>query len=148
MTLVAAASENGFIGKNGALPWRVPEELKLFRRLTWGGTVVVGRKTFEAPGFPLPGRKNVVISRMRDDSIPPENNVFVIGGAEIFRLFWPRINIAFLSLIHTEIDGDVRLPDEILHLFSKECSTFELVERRFYPALPVPFTFYRFHRIE
>ncbi len=147
-TLVAAVSENGVIGRNGTLPWRIPEESRLFRRLTWGGTLVVGKKTFESSGFPLPGRRHIVVSRKNEFTLNGNENVFVIGGAEIYRLFWPKINAVYLSLIHAEYDGDVRLPDEIFTLASKKNPKFSLVERRFYAALPVPFTFFRFRRNE
>ncbi|MCS7086200.1 MAG: dihydrofolate reductase [Bacteroidia bacterium] len=145
MTLVAAVAQNAVIGRNGSLPWHIAEDLRLFRFLTRGKTLVVGRKTFQSPGFPLADRKHIVVDRNFVPTAFPDD-AFVVGGAQIYRLFWPRVRRVFISLIHAEFDGDVFLPEEIFALVAGGCSNFQLVERRFYAVLPVPFTFYDFRR--
>ena len=105
ITLIAARARNGVIGQNNALPWHLPEDLKHFRQQTMGHTVLLGRKTWESIGRPLPGRQMVVISRQPldlpegvdqarslDEAIArhaDEAEVFVMGGAQIYTLAWP-----------------------------------------------------------
>jgi dihydrofolate reductase len=147
--LVVAVGENGVIGRNGALPWHIPEELRLFRRLTWGGTLIMGRKTFESLSAPLVGRKTVVVGRrppfVSPDAVRGDEKTYVVGGAEIYRLFWPRVDEMFVSLVHCRASGDVFLPEEILAVLSGS-SEFACVESRFHAVLPTPFTLLRFRR--
>ena len=106
ITLIVAVADNGVIGRDNALPWHLPDDLKRFKRLTMGKPIVMGRKTFESIGKPLPGRQNIVVTRdanyrregvtvvhgideaVRAAGDAPE--IMVIGGAELFRLFLPR----------------------------------------------------------
>jgi len=126
VTLVVAVADSGVIGRDNALPWHLPDDLKRFKQLTLGKPIVMGRKTFESIGKPLPGRQNIVVTRdpnyHRDGitAVPgidaaveaaggaPE--VMVIGGAELFRLFLPRATRVHLTRVHGDIDGDVRWP--------------------------------------
>ncbi len=128
ISIVLAMSENRVIGRRGRLPWHLPEDLKRFKRLTTGHHVIMGRRTFESIGRPLPDRTTVVISRRRDDrpkgvtvacsleeaiercGADPE--IFVIGGAEIYRLAWSVADRIYLTLVRAHVEGDV-LVEEI-----------------------------------
>lgn len=123
ITLIVAVADSGVIGRDNGLPWHLPEDLKRFKRLTLGKPVVMGRRTFESIGRPLPGRLNVVLTRdpnyrregvtvvhdteaaLRAAGDVPE--VMVIGGAELFRLFLPRAGRVHLTRVHADVDGDV-----------------------------------------
>jgi dihydrofolate reductase len=126
VAIVVAAADDNVIGKNNALPWRLPDDLKRFKSLTMGKPIIMGRKTFESIGKPLPGRQNIVISRQRDlevdgcivcesldaalkatDSAP---EVCVIGGAEIYRQALPLTDVIYLTRVHASVAGDVRFP--------------------------------------
>lgn len=127
LSLIAAVAENGVIGANGALPWRLPDELAHFKRMTLGKPVVMGRRTFDSLGRPLPGRTNVVLSRASDFGPPgvfvardldaalalvgdaPE--VVVIGGAALYAEALPRAQRIYLTRVHARPDGDVRFPE-------------------------------------
>ncbi|HLU31008.1 MAG TPA: dihydrofolate reductase [Acidimicrobiia bacterium] len=117
--LVAAVARNGVIGRDGDLPWHIPEDLRRFKEMTMGGTLVMGRKTYESIGRPLPGRTTVVVTRQPDWSAPGvevasslesalevagSDDVFVVGGAEIYRQVLERGLVDVLEL--TEIDAD------------------------------------------
>lgn len=116
ITIVAAMDRNGLIGKNGKLPWNVPSDLKIFRQLTTGQTVVMGRKTFESIGKELPNRKNIILSRLGDIGIPQivklslTEEVFIIGGAEIYKIFLPIADKLILTIIDYEFEGDTYFP--------------------------------------
>src|SRR2546426_554256 len=113
LSLIAAVSENGVIGRGGGLPWRLPADLKRFKALTLGHTIVMGRRTFESIGRILPGRASVVITRNSAYRAPgatvvgsleealrraaPEEETFVIGGEEVFRLALPRAGRLYLT---------------------------------------------------
>ena len=126
LTLVVAVSENGIIGRDGGLPWRLPEDLKHFRRLTLGNTVLMGRKTFESLGKPLEGRANWVLTRdaafapagaqvFRDLeaalAATPQGELLVIGGAELYRQTLPLASRLELTRVHAQIEGDTHFPD-------------------------------------
>jgi dihydrofolate reductase len=125
ISLVVAMDEAGLIGRKGALPWRMPEDLRHFRRVTLGKTILMGRKTFDSLGKPLDGRDNWVVSR--DPAFQPpgvrtfrsldaalaahaEGELMVIGGAEIFRETLPRAGRIYLTRIHAKLDGDTWFP--------------------------------------
>lgn len=121
-------ASNRVIGRDGDLPWRIPGDLKWFKRLTLGHPLVMGRKTMESlGGRPLPGRRNLVLTRSRGaadlpagferlDRADPDHlrtladTVFVIGGAEVFRLLLPHCDEVYLSLVHEPHPGDTFLP--------------------------------------
>lgn len=119
ITLVVAAARNGVIGKDGAIPWRLPEDLKRFKALTLGHTVVMGRKTWDslpAKNRPLPGRRNVVVTRdphwqadgaermALKDALA--GDAFVIGGAEIYHAALARAGRIELTEVKADFDGD------------------------------------------
>lgn len=125
--LVAAMSRNHVIGRNNALPWSLPADLQRFKKITMGKPMIMGRKTYDSIGRPLPGRKNIVISRnpaFHADGVTvvgslnaaleaadqaPE--VMVIGGMNIYHQFLPRADRLYFTLIHSSIDdGDAFFP--------------------------------------
>lgn len=125
---IVAASQNNVIGNNGKIPWNLPEDLSRFKRLTRGHTVVMGRKTYESIGRPLPARTNVVITSDPDyKSKVPESvvimrsieetknltgTVFYIGGEAVYREALKFSDVVFLTRIHKTIDGDAFFPSE------------------------------------
>lgn len=126
LALVAAVASNGVIGRAGRLPWRLPEDLRRFRELTIGHTVIMGRRTWESLPRALPGRQNIVVSRSPgfratgacvamslDDALariasPPP--AFCIGGSELYRAALPLAQIAFVTQIDRAFDGDATFP--------------------------------------
>lgn len=125
LTAVVAMTADRVIGKGGTLPWHLPEDLKFFKRTTSGHPIVMGRKTYESIGRPLPKRRNIVLTRDRGWSAEgvevihsPEElrdlpeldgRVFVIGGAEIYRAFTPLLDDWLVSHVDGAYDGDTRL---------------------------------------
>lgn len=125
--IIAAVAKNGVIGKNNKLPWDIPEELQHFRSITAGSTVLMGRKTFESVGRPLPNRKNIIITRSAL-SIPGvtvcasveeglekakayNKDVFIIGGANIYEQTIPLADKLYISHIKKEYEGDTYFPE-------------------------------------
>lgn len=119
--------ENRVIGLENQLPWRLPEDLKFFKRITMGHPIVMGRKTYESIGKPLPGRENIVITRdlnflpagctimhsieeLLDFSRTKDEEIFVIGGAEIFKEIFHYADKLYLTLIHEQFKGDTYFP--------------------------------------
>jgi len=127
VSLVAAMAENRVIGRDNALPWRLPSDMKHFKELTIGHTVIMGRKTYDSMGQPLVERRNVVISRdpglaydgaevvaSLDDALglaAGEDEVFVAGGGEIYRLALSRADRIYLTVVHTTVEGDTHFPE-------------------------------------
>jgi dihydrofolate reductase len=126
ITLIVAAADNGVMGRDNALPWHLPEDLKRFKQLTLGKPVVMGRKTHESIGRPLPGRHNIVVTRHAhyrregvtvvhgiDEAVRAAGDaaeIMVIGGAELFSAFLPCAGRVHLTRVHGEVPGDVYWP--------------------------------------
>lgn len=124
--LVVAYSDNRVIGKDNSLPWRLPSDLAHFKRTTMGKPIIMGRKTWESLGRPLPGRPNLVVSRNPAyaasgaqvfpsldaalDACPETGPVCVIGGEQLFRLALPRAQEVIATEVHAHIDGDTWFP--------------------------------------
>lgn len=136
MIAIAAMSPDRIIGAGGKIPWHLSEDLRFFKRTTLGHVIVMGRKTFESLGRPLPGRENWVLSRsasfdgartFRDPSeiIPPGDgrNVFVIGGAELYAALLPRCSRILLTHVDLHVAGDTWFPE-----FESDFDTGEIVE--------------------
>jgi len=118
-------AENGVIGRDNSLPWRLPADLRRFKSITLGKPVLMGRRTFESLGRPLPGRHNIVLTR--DPGWAPQGvtvagsvdaaiaaageagELMVIGGAEVYRQCWPRLSRIELTRVHATPPGDTRL---------------------------------------
>jgi len=129
VSLLVAAGENNAIGKDNALPWHLPNDLKYFRNQTWAMPVLMGRKTYDSIGRPLPGRQNIVITRNRHwnaEGITVVHSlrealeaaqrldvkeIFVIGGAQIFTEAFPVAGRIYLTRVHHSFEGDVFFPD-------------------------------------
>ena len=123
LMMIFACDLNGVIGKNGDLPWRQSTDLQFFKKTTLGKTVVMGRKTWDSLPFPLPGRRNIVISRSnRDDvevmsieevrGLAKTDDLFVIGGGEIYSIFIEESSIIYRTIIDSKIeDGDTFAPE-------------------------------------
>lgn len=125
IVFVVARADNGVIGKDGRLPWHLPDDLRHFKAVTTGTAMIMGRKTFESLGRLLPGRRHVVLTRDRswsaegaevvhsvDEALTAAGAgpVTVIGGAEIFDLFLPHATQVELTEVHAEAEGDTRMP--------------------------------------
>jgi len=125
ISITVAMDKNGLIGKNNALPWCLPEDLSYFRRITLGKIIVMGRKTFESIGKPLDERENVILTRDKnyyaDECIVvnsfeevinryKEEEIFVIGGSEIYRQFLPIARRLYITKIEYEFQGDTFFP--------------------------------------
>jgi dihydrofolate reductase len=126
LSIVVAAAENDVIGVRNELPWRLPDDLRRFKALTLGKPVLMGRKTFESIGKPLPGRTNLVVTRQKhwtaagcvvvpsiEDAIDAAGNVSeiaVIGGGQIFKEVLPRVNTIHLTRVHVTLGGDAYFP--------------------------------------
>jgi dihydrofolate reductase len=128
ISLVVAAASNNAIGKDGKLPWHLPNDMKHFRNITWGMPVLMGRKTFESLGKVLPGRKNIVITRQPgwkvtgtvsvasiEDGLfvakeTDAKEVMVIGGGEIYRALFERAKRIYLTRVEAEPEADTFFP--------------------------------------
>ena len=126
LSLVAAMAENGVIGRAGGLPWHLPDDLRWFKELTMGQVVVIGRRTFESVGRPLPGRRWIVLTRnpaYRPSGVetapdlaaavrlaPDASEIFVAGGADVYRAALGQADRMYLTVIHAEVAGDTRFP--------------------------------------
>lgn len=128
LTIIAAMSENRVIGRAGDLPWRLPADLRRFKSLTRGHHVIMGRKTFDSLGRPLPERVNIVITRRSDYQVPEgvriassleqalafardDDNPFILGGGEIYALALPQAKRMELTIVHTTTPGDTYFPE-------------------------------------
>jgi dihydrofolate reductase len=129
VSIVAAVARNGVIGADGGLPWHLPDELRLFKETTLGHVLVMGRRTYESIGRPLPGRTTVVVTRRRDWSPGAvevvvaqgidealerasaiDEAVFVVGGGELYAAALPHAERLLLTLVDQEPDGDTTFP--------------------------------------
>lgn len=125
LSAVVAASDNDVIGRGNALPWHLPADLAHFKRLTLGKPILMGRLTFEAIGRPLPGRRNLVLSRGGFSApgvetvaslaearalVAGEPELVIIGGAQLYRQALPELDTIHLTRVHCRIEGDAHLP--------------------------------------
>ena len=126
IAIIVAVSANNVIGVNGRLPWHLPEDLKRFRELTMGKPIIMGRATFESIGRPLPGRKNIVLTRdpeyvaegcaiaqNTEDALAMAQGageVMIIGGGEVYRQFLPTADKIYLTRVEVEVQGDTTFP--------------------------------------
>nr|AIA17870.1 Dihydrofolate reductase [uncultured bacterium] len=155
ISLVAAMSENRVIGIDNKLPWNIPVDMKRFRDITRGHVVVMGRKTFESLGKPLPQRTNIVITRNRDwtaegatvvhsleEALAPYKNsdeeVFVIGGGEIYDRAIEIADRIYLTVVHKNFQGDAYFPEF-------DSAKFDVFHEEKHNE-PIPFTFIDYQR--
>jgi len=120
ISIVAAMDKNQVIGEDNKIPWTIPNEMKKFKQLTSGNTIVMGRKTFESIGKPLPDRNNVVLSTTmqptegitvcRSIEDIPKNNIFVIGGSQVYKQAIPLASKMYISYVKKKYKGDAFFP--------------------------------------
>jgi dihydrofolate reductase len=156
LSAIVAMAANRCIGKDNTLPWRLPADLRRFKQLTLGHTLVMGRKTYESIGRPLPGRTIVVVTRQRDYA--PEgvqvahsleqalelargDEVFIAGGADLYRQTMDRLRRLYLTRLDRDYEGDTFFPEVDL-------SGWRLVEEEHHPATATepPFSFLTYER--
>ena len=150
LSLIVAASRNGVIGAGNKLPWHLPADLKRFKQLTMGHPILMGRKTFESIGKPLPGRTNIVITRQEgfqacgatvahslEEALQiceGQEEVFVIGGAEIYKQALPLADRIYLTRVDADFEGDTFLP-------ALDPARWKETAREEFPAGPLPHSF-------
>lgn len=160
ISILVAASENGVIGRDNQLLWRLPDDLKRFKQLTLGHPMIMGRKTFESIGKPLPGRTSIIVTRSPayraegtlvvhslEEALAvagklDSEEAFIIGGGEIYRLALEnnRVDQIYLTLVHADYEGDTffEFPDE---------AKWQQIASEFHPAderHPIAFSFNKF----
>lgn len=126
ISAIVAMSENRVIGINNQLPWHLPADFQYFKKITMGKPIIMGRKTFESIGKVLPGRLNIIVTRdqnyhaenarvthsLQDAlSLADQNEMMVIGGAQLFKEALPKIHRLYLTLVHAHIEGDSFFPE-------------------------------------
>jgi dihydrofolate reductase len=160
ISLIAAADEENGIGLNGLLPWRLPDDLKRFKQLTLGHHLIMGRKTYQSIGKPLPGRTTIVVTRQSEYqpegvlTAPGvkaalelarsrgESEAFVCGGGEIYHQMLPLAERVCLTRVHARLAADVRFPE-------LAATDWQLIESIAHPAderHPYPFTFLTYQK--
>lgn len=127
LSLIVAMGKNRVIGAKGAIPWKLPNELQLFKRVTMGHHIIMGRKTWESIGRLLPGRTTVIVTRQKDYAVPGaliaasldqaiacaggDDEIFVVGGGELYREAMPRANRLYLTVVDAKPEGDTMMPE-------------------------------------
>ena len=159
VSIIVAVAQNGTIGDKNSLLWHISEDMRFFKRTTSGHPVIMGRKTYDSLGRPLPNRTNVVISRTAEHIegcqiarsleeaialFPAEEEIFIIGGAQIYALALEVADHIYLTRVEHDYEGDTSFPkwDE---------SKWQLVDREAYPCgekYPYPFAFERYERVK
>ena len=121
---IAAMAENRVIGNRNTIPWHLPEDFKWFKNTTMGATLLMGRKTFESIGRPLPGRQTIILSRSQFsipntvtvqaidsiETVATSDTIWVAGGAEIYQLMLPKCSDLYITRVHQKPDGDTFFP--------------------------------------
>ena len=151
LSLIAAMSENRVIGRDGQLPWHLPADLRWFKKTTIGHHIIMGRKTFQSPGHPLPGRTSIILTRdvhyqpdvsiehddteifitnSLDDALTlvkesDDDEPFIIGGGEIYQSALPHVDRMYLTRVYAEVQGDAFFPE-----FNED--DWEIIEERHY----------------
>ncbi len=128
LSIIAAMDQNQLIGKQGKIPWSLSADLKYFKKTTMGAPIIMGRKTFESIGSPLPGRKNIILTRNKDykaegcevvhskdkildEFLQKKEEAFIIGGAEIYKQFLAYCDNLYLTIIEDQFSGDTYFPE-------------------------------------
>jgi dihydrofolate reductase (trimethoprim resistance protein) len=124
LSLIAAVSKNNIIGNGLDIPWKIKGEQKRFKNLTLNKTIIMGRKTYESIGKPLPNRKTIVVSRsnVKIDGVTVCNSIeevldniegeaFVVGGSEIYKMFLPYCDLLYITTVEADVEGDIYFPD-------------------------------------
>jgi len=133
LTAIVAMTADRVMGKDNDLPWHLPEDLKLFKKATSGHPIVMGRRTWDSIGHPLPNRQNIVLTRNRDwepegveviffpeglrSIVLSDEHVYIIGGAQVYEKFLPVLDEVLVTFVYGEYEGDTYFP-EFEHLFN------------------------------
>jgi Dihydrofolate reductase len=157
VSIVVAIAQNHAIGKDNKLLWHLPKDLKHFKEITSGGTVIMGRKTYDSVGKPLPNRRNIVITRQQIeiagcevvnslqaalDLCAGQDEVFIVGGAEIYRQSMLLTDKIYLTIVHANFDGDTYFPEIKADIWTEtERTDHEADEKN-----PLPFSFITLER--
>lgn len=156
ISLIVAMAANRVIGRQGTIPWKIPGEQKMFKKITLGHSVIMGRKTYESLGRPLPGRTNIVVTRQTGYQAPgctvagdlasafnccpaDENEAFIIGGAQLYRATLPMADRIYLTVIARKFPGDTYFPPI-------PESDFQIKESKFIHGVE-PYNFFVYERI-
>jgi dihydrofolate reductase len=159
---IVAMSENRIIGRSGGMPWHIPEDFKFFKATTMGHAMIMGRKTWESIGRPLPGRLTIVVTKSHDFSTPSGvvvkdsidsaiqycmdhqktwgDECFIVGGGEIYKQSLSLVDRIYLTIVHQSVDGDTEYPA----LPKRE---FQQTHCEPHPKASIPFTFTTWDRI-
>lgn len=156
ISAIVAVAKNNVIGNKGQIPWKIKGEQKRFRDLTIGKSIIMGRKSFEEIGRPLPGRKTIVISRSSNftyencftvrsfkealEMLQNEEEIFIAGGGKVYEEAFPYCSRIYLTVIDKEIEGDVFFPEVNEKEFKK------IYEKKIDGE--IPYTYYTYERIE
>ena len=142
LSIIVAKSMNNVIGVDGDLPWYIPEDLKNFKAITMGKPLLMGRATYESIGRPLPGRRNIIITRQTDYQVDgadvflsPESalatiddteEVMIIGGGEIYEAFFDKVKRIYITYVKKNVDGDTFFPEIDYNLW-------KIASKQFFP---------------
>ena len=153
--IIVAIAKNGVIGHQGKLPWHIPSDLSHFKKTTMSHPILMGRKTFESIGKPLPGRDNIVLTRSKSRTFPgcicvntlqeamdycaAHDKVFIIGGGNIFNATLDFVDSIIVTLLERDVEGDVNFPDIDQKLFREVSNTHYNIEE--------PYSIIRYDRI-
>lgn len=154
--IIVAIAKNGVIGRKGKLPWHIPSDLKHFKKTTMNHPIIMGRKTFDSIGRPLPGRDNLILTRDTSWNFPgcitihslqaalnisaKYDKVFIIGGGDIFKATLPIIDTIIVTSLEREVEGDVMFPNIDPKLFRQVEITHHNIEE--------PYSIIRYERIK
>jgi dihydrofolate reductase len=162
LSMVVAMSQNRVIGKNNQLPWHLPADLKHFKHLTMGHPIIMGRKTYESIGKPLPGRDNIILTRdasfeapgcivvtsineaLESADLEDLKEIFIIGGTQIYQALLPRVERIYLTLVHHHFDGDAFFPELDKKIWLEKICVNHLADE----ANPYPYSFLIYERIK
>ena len=157
VSAIVAIAENHAIGKDNKLLWHLPNDLKHFKTITSGHTVIMGRKTYDSVGRPLPNRRNIIVTRQNlaiegcevvnsvEDALAlcaDEDEVFIVGGAEIYKLAMPLTDKIYLTIVHQNFDGDTYFPE----IKANEWRETEREDHQPDNKNPLPYSFITFER--
>lgn len=159
LSLIVAMAKNGVIGADNKIPWHLPAELRIFKSATMGHHIVMGRRTWESIDRLLPGRTTVIVTRQPDFRVPGaivahsfedalaachgDDEVFVIGGAELFRLALPRADRFYLTIVDAQPEGDTMMPEIDWSAWREVCSAHYAADER----NPLAFRFVLYERL-
>lgn len=156
--IIVAMSENRVIGNNNELIWKLSSDLKRFKELTTGHPVVMGRKTYESIGRPLPNRRNIIITRnleyqvdgcetvssLEEALLLTNNNCFIIGGGEVYKQSLEIADKIYLTLVHKKFEGDTTFPELGKEWATIDCKDFESDEKNEYNYSFIEYDRYEF----